>query len=151
LRSAAFPPRPPVPYGNPKCCHLAGRPGCEPGNHAWNHADLARLSEAEINAEIEQTEAMLLQQTSTPSHLFRPPSGRYNDQVRQIMAGHGMSTIQWDSVTGDPDPNCEAATVLAETRRTICSGSILITDANGRGWHTAEALPAIIQYLQGQR
>jgi peptidoglycan/xylan/chitin deacetylase (PgdA/CDA1 family) len=30
------------------------------------------------------------------------------------------------------------------------NGSIIIMHANGRGWHTAEALPQIIAFLRGR-
>jgi len=30
----------------------------------------------------------------------------------------------------------------------VQNGSIIIMHANGRGWHTAEALPQMIEYLQ---
>ena len=96
------------------------------------------------------TQDMLFQLTGKHSRLFRPPFGTYNDLSLQVTAQHGLYTIQWDSVTGDPDPNFDAATILGEVQRTAQNGSIVIMHANGRGWHTAEALPAIIEYLQGR-
>ena len=35
-------------------------------------------------------------------------------------------------------------------RERVQNGSIIIMHANGRGWHTAEALPQMIEYLQSQ-
>jgi peptidoglycan/xylan/chitin deacetylase (PgdA/CDA1 family) len=32
----------------------------------------------------------------------------------------------------------------------VQNGSIILMHANGRGWHTAEALPDIIEYLRGE-
>jgi peptidoglycan/xylan/chitin deacetylase (PgdA/CDA1 family) len=129
---------------------LAANPKFELGNHSWSHPDLTKLSEEEISKEIDLTEELLFQLTGRHSHLFRPPSGYYNELVLQIIARHGMYTIQWDSVTGDPDPNFDAATILAEVKRTVRKGSIIIMHANGRGWHTAEALPSIIEYLEAR-
>lgn len=127
---------------------LASNPNFELGNHSWSHPDLTKLSEQEVSQEIEKTEDILFELTGRHSHLFRPPFGYYSDLVLQVIAQHGMYTIEWDSVTGDPDPNFDAETILSEVKRTVRNGSIIIMHANGRGWHTAEALSSIIEYLQ---
>ena len=129
---------------------LAANQNFELGNHSWSHADLTQLNEEEIGQEIEQTEDMLFEITGKRSRLFRLPSGLYNDLVLHVIAEHGLYTIQWDSVTGDPDPNFDAATILAEVQRTARKGSIIIMHGNGRGWHTAEALPSVIDYLKSK-
>jgi len=129
---------------------LAENPNFELGNHSWSHPNLTKLSEEEIGQEIESTEEILFQLTGRHSRLFRPPFGYFNDLVLQVIANHGMYTIQWDSVSGDPDPSFDSSTILAEVKRTVRKGSIIIMHANGRGWHTAEALPAIIEYLDVQ-
>lgn len=35
-------------------------------------------------------------------------------------------------------------------RERVQNGSIIVMHANGRGWHTAESLPQMIEYLQSQ-
>ncbi|MBI5839413.1 MAG: polysaccharide deacetylase family protein [Chloroflexi bacterium] len=129
---------------------LAANANFELGNHSWSHPDLTRLTEAEIGEQVELTEDMLFQLTGRHSRLFRPPSGFYNELTLRVIAQHGMYTIEWDSVSGDPDPTFDAATILAEVQRTVRNGSIIIMHANGRGWHTAEALPSVIEYLQNR-
>jgi len=129
---------------------LASNPTFELGNHSWSHPNFETLSAAEMSREIEMTEDMLFQLTGRHSRLFRLPGGTYNDLSLQVIAEHGLYTIQWDSVTGDPDPTFDAETILAEVQRTARKGSIIVMHANGRGWHTAEALPAMIEYLQGK-
>lgn len=129
---------------------LASNPTFELGNHSWSHPDFTTLTADEMSREIEMTEDMLFQLTGRHSRLFRLPSGTYNDLSLQVIAEHGLHTIQWDSVTGDPDPTFDAATILGEVQRTAKRGSIIIMHANGRGWHTAEALPSIIEYLQNK-
>jgi peptidoglycan/xylan/chitin deacetylase (PgdA/CDA1 family) len=129
---------------------LAGNPNFELGNHPWSHPDFTQLSEEQIGQEIEQTEDMLFEITGKRSRLFRLPYGLYNEQTLHVIAEHGLYTIQWDTVTGDPDPNFDAATILAEVQRTAQKGFIIIMHGNGRGWHTAEALPLIIDYLKSE-
>ena len=67
-----------------------------------------------------------------------------------VLAWNGLYTIQWDVETGDPDPNIDAARMNRAVRERVQNGSIIIMHANGRGWHTAEALPEMIEYLQNQ-
>ena len=129
---------------------LASHPNFELGNHSWSHADFTKLTAEEMGQELEMTQDLLFQLTGKHARLFRPPFGGYNDLSLQVTAGHGLYTILWDSVSGDPDPNFDATTILAEIQRTVRKGSIIIMHANGRGWHTAEALPSIIEYLQNK-
>ncbi|MBK7319772.1 polysaccharide deacetylase family protein [Candidatus Villigracilis affinis] len=127
---------------------LAANLNFEFGNHSWSHADFTTLTQEQIGQEIDMTEDMLFQLTGKHSRLFRLPSGLYNESTLQVVASHGLYTIQWDSVTGDPDPTFDAATILSEVQRTVQNGSIIIMHGNGRGWHTAEALPLVIDYLK---
>jgi peptidoglycan/xylan/chitin deacetylase (PgdA/CDA1 family) len=129
---------------------LAANPLFELGNHSWSHPDLPDLSESQISAEIVKTQDMLYQLTGRTATLFRLPSGLSNDLVLSVLAWHGLYTIQWDVETGDPDPNIGADRMNWAVRERVQNGSIIIMHANGRGWHTAEALPQMIEYLQSQ-
>ena len=129
---------------------LASNPKFELGNHSWSHADFTTLTAEEMGQELQMTEDMFFELTGKHSRLFRPPFGTYNDLSLQVTAEHGLYTILWDSVSGDPDPEFDSATILAEIQRTVRKGSIIIMHANGRGWHTAEALPSVIEYLQSK-
>ena len=68
----------------------------------------------------------------------------------KTLAGEGFYVIQWDVVSGDPDPHMTAARILSEVKRRARNGSIIIMHANGRGRHTAEALPSVIAYLRAK-
>lgn len=129
---------------------LGANPNFELGNHSWSHADFTTLTVEKMGQEIAMTEDVMFQLTGKRSHLFRFPSGFYNDTALQVVSEHGLYAVQWDSVTGDPDPTFDAATILAEVQRTVQNGSIIIMHGNGRGWHTAEALPLVIDYLQSK-
>jgi peptidoglycan/xylan/chitin deacetylase (PgdA/CDA1 family) len=129
---------------------LAANPRFDLGNHSWSHPDLDGLSEAEISAEILRTQDLLFQLTGRQNRLFRLPSGIYNDLVLDTIASHGLYTIQWDVVTADPVPDNQADNILRIVQDEAQNGSIIIMHANGRGWHTAEALPQIIDTLRSQ-
>ena len=129
---------------------LAANPLFEMGNHSWDHPDLPDLSEAQISQEIVKTQNMLYKLTGRTAHVFRLPSGLYNDLTLSVLAWHGLYTIQWDVETGDPDPTIDSARMNGAVRERVQNGSIIIMHANGRGWHTAESLPEMIEYLQSQ-
>jgi peptidoglycan/xylan/chitin deacetylase (PgdA/CDA1 family) len=129
---------------------LASNPKFELGNHSWSHPDLPGLSEEIISKEIVKTQDMLYQLTGRQSRLFRLPAGLYDDLTLSVIAWHGLYTIQWDVETGDPDPTIDAERMNWAVQERVQNGSIIIMHANGRGWHTAEALPEMIEYLQGQ-
>jgi peptidoglycan/xylan/chitin deacetylase (PgdA/CDA1 family) len=129
---------------------LASNPKFEMGNHSWSHPDLPGLSEEVISKEILKTQNLLYQLTGRQAKLFRLPAGLYDDLTLSVIAWHGLSTIQWDVETGDPDPTIDADRMNWAVRERVQNGSIIIMHANGRGWHTAEALPEMIEYLHSQ-
>jgi peptidoglycan/xylan/chitin deacetylase (PgdA/CDA1 family) len=129
---------------------LASNPKFELGNHSWSHPDLPGLSEEIISKEIVKTQNLLYQLTGRQAKLFRLPAGLYDDLTLSVIAWNGLYTIQWDVETGDPDPTIDAERMNWAVRERVQNGSIVIMHANGRGWHTAEALPQMIEYLQSQ-
>jgi peptidoglycan/xylan/chitin deacetylase (PgdA/CDA1 family) len=129
---------------------LASNPKFEMGNHSWSHPDLPGLSEEVISKEILKTQNLLYQLTGRQAKLFRLPAGLYDDLTLSVIAWHGLQTIQWDVETGDPDPTIDADRMNWAVRERVQNGSIIIMHANGRGWHTAEALPEMIEYLHSQ-
>ena len=129
---------------------LASNPKFELGNHSWSHPDLPGLSEETISKEIVKTQDMLYQLTGRQSKLFRLPAGLYDELTLSVIAWHGLYTIQWDVETGDPDPTIDAERMNWAVQERVQNGSIIIMHANGRGWHTAQALPEMIAYLQDQ-
>lgn len=129
---------------------LASHPRFELGNHSWSHPDLPGLSEEAISKEILKTQNLLYQLTGRQARLFRLPAGKYDDFTLVMIAWHGLYTIQWDVDTGDPDPTIDAERMNWAVRERVQNGSIILMHANGRGWHTDEALPEMIEYLQGE-
>lgn len=127
---------------------LASEPRFELGNHSWSHPDFRQTDAATIAEEIEQTERLLTALTGHSSRLFRLPFGYYDERVLKNVAASGVRIIQWDVVTGDPDRQVLAADIVAAVKHGAKNGSIVIMHANGRGWHTAEALPQVIDLLR---
>lgn len=127
---------------------LSANPLFEIGNHSWAHPDFTTLSQDELSEEILQANDIYYQLTGQTMKLFRLPGGTYNDLALGMIAYHGMLTIQWDVVTGDPVPDNDAENIVRIVMERVQNGSIIVMHANGRGWHTAEALPEMIRQLR---
>jgi peptidoglycan/xylan/chitin deacetylase (PgdA/CDA1 family) len=136
---------------HPDAARDLGRdPLFELGNHSYLHPHPTRLTDAQIRDEIEQTQAIMFRFTGKCAVLFRPPYGEYDARVLRIAAKLGLTTVTWDVVSGDPDRNVTARRMIAAVTRRVRNGSIVIMHMNGRGWHTAEALPEIIAKLKAK-
>jgi peptidoglycan/xylan/chitin deacetylase (PgdA/CDA1 family) len=126
---------------------LANVPFFELGNHSWSHLDFATIPEGRALAEITATQEIMYELVGRQPRLFRFPFGTFSDESLRIVARHGLKPIQWDVVTGDPDPNITAEDMVRAVKNNTKNGSIIIMHMNTRGWHTAEALPTIISEL----
>jgi peptidoglycan-N-acetylglucosamine deacetylase len=127
---------------------LARNPLFELGNHSYSHPHLPRLSESEIRREIALPQDIMFTLTGRQGVLFRAPYGEYDERVLRIAGESGLTEIQWEIVSGDPDRNITAPRMIAAVIGKARNGSIIIMHVNGRGWHTAEALPTIIARLK---
>lgn len=120
----------------------------ELGNHSWSHPDMIDLEEIDMHREIVKTQNILYSLTGRHARLFRPPAGLYNTMLLSVVAYHGLYTIHWDADTADPVPDNDAENINRLVRERVQNGSIILMHGNGRGWHTAEALPEMIRYLR---
>ncbi len=80
--------------------------------------------------------------------MFRFPYGACNPQALNAVNDAGLLAIQWDVSTGDPSPGTSAEAIVRTAIKRVKPGSILIGHANGRGWHTPDALPQVIAALK---
>lgn len=129
---------------------LAANPLFELGSHSWSHADFAKLSQDQIEEELRKTDNQMLALTGRTPTIFRFPYGSYSPTALAAVAQHGERAIEWDVVTGDPDRHVSAARMLATVSARVRNGSIIVMHMNGRGWHTAAALPSMIKRLRAE-
>ncbi|WP_414462747.1 polysaccharide deacetylase family protein [Hyphomicrobium sp. B1] len=141
----------------------------EVGNHTETHANLRLLNEAAIRQQVlapqkayEDARADLASKQcvaaspedmrSIPAQptLFRFPYGTCNPASLKAVNDAGMLAIQWDVATGDPDPHESAERIAAAMVNEAKPGSIVVNHANGRGWHTADALRIAIPKLKAK-
>jgi peptidoglycan-N-acetylglucosamine deacetylase len=120
------------------------------GSHFWSHPDFRKLDDATIATQLDRTRDELQSLPGRTPILFRFPYGTWDQHSLQLVTAAGLPAIQWDVVTGDPDPKVSAAAIVVTVHRHARNGSIVIMHANGRGRHTAEELQAVIDDLRGR-
>jgi peptidoglycan/xylan/chitin deacetylase (PgdA/CDA1 family) len=127
---------------------LASTPQFELANHTFHHPHMTTVSDDRIAEELQRTQDMLYTLTGRHATLFRPPYGEYNDRVVTIAAAMGLTTVEYDLASGDPDLHATKEKLIEYVTEKARNGSIIVMHINRRGWHTAEALPAIIARLR---
>ena len=70
--------------------------GHEIGNHSATHPHMASLTRAQIGEELRRCSDLVASITGTPTTLFRPPYGEYNDDVVRVSREMGYECVQWN-------------------------------------------------------
>jgi peptidoglycan-N-acetylglucosamine deacetylase len=127
---------------------LAGYPQFELANHTYLHPHLTRENDERVREEFSRTQDVLYTLTGRRATLLRPPYGEVDARVARLAAEAGLTVIQFDLASGDPDPHISTKRLIEYVTDTSKKGSIVVMHMNGRGWHTADALPRIILRLR---
>lgn len=125
--------------------------GHEVGNHTWDHPEMTKLS---YDAQVDE-----LQKTLDVIHgvvpginipFFRPPYMEYDDNTTKAANSLGMSVELWNVDTRDwsglPADQIRSGAVGPATAGSI----ILMHDGVANSGQTAQALPGIIDDLEGE-
>jgi peptidoglycan/xylan/chitin deacetylase (PgdA/CDA1 family) len=117
-------------------------------NHSWDHPNhMERLSDQGIRDEILMTDAEVARVTGRGTAFFRFPATNYTARTLADAEGLGFRVVHYRWEAGDPDPHETASRIVRETLEAVRPGDILIQHINGRGWHSAEAMPGLIAGL----
>lgn len=128
--------------------YLASIPFFEIANHSFHHPHLTRMSASSIRRELERAQEVIKKVTGKTPQYFRAPYGEYDKTLVKVAASLGLTTVQFDLASGDPDKHITANRLSRWVIRKARGGSIIVMHINTHGWHTAEALPTIIQTLR---
>jgi len=130
---------------------LARNPAVEIENHSWSHpADMRKLTDAQIRAEVDNAAREIAAVTGRRTQFFRFPGGNADARTVAVVEGLGYRVVHWRWPEGDPDPHVSARAMVRQTLARVRPGDILIFHINGRGVHTAEALPGVIAGLRAR-
>lgn len=129
---------------------LSKLPFVELENHSWDHPNrMTHLASDDVRDEILKADDEIFRVTGRRTAFFRFPAITYNERTLDIAEELGFRVVHYRWEAGDPDPRETADRIVRETLEAVRPGDILIQHINGRGWHSAEAMPRLIAGLQG--
>jgi peptidoglycan/xylan/chitin deacetylase (PgdA/CDA1 family) len=129
---------------------LAADPLFELGNHSFTHPHMADRTDEAVADELMRTQAEVLAVTGRVPTLFRPPFGEYDEHLVRVAARLGLTTVEYDLASGDPDANFTKERLIASVLGRVKRGAIVVMHINHQRFHTAEALPEIIATLRAR-
>ena len=153
-----------------RAMQLMADPLFEVGNHSWSHPNFRLIPEPQMHEQITWTQAqyeILWNELATKVQAkgidsremnripkvpltFRFPYGTCSPQALRVTAAHGLPAIQWNIVTADSAKTQTAEKIARIILKRVKPGSIIIMHANGKGVHTADALPLCVPALLNQ-
>ncbi|MBR5774514.1 MAG: polysaccharide deacetylase family protein [Clostridia bacterium] len=116
-------------------------------NHSDTHPHLPELSREQVIAELQSCNDKIEAITGVRPDLVRVPYGDYNNAVLEAAQSIGMYTIQWDVDSLDWK-ELSADEIHSRVTGKVREGSIVLF--HNAALHTPEALPSIIEHLQGE-
>ena len=127
---------------------LAALPQFELASHGFLHPHMTKLSPERVRQELRWTQDTMYSLIGRQPTLFRAPYGEVNERLVNLVAEHGLRTVQFDLPAGDSDKKASKKKLVEYITSVAKPGSIVVMHINRRGWHTAEALPDIITKLR---
>ncbi len=118
--------------------------GHEVGNHSLTHPNMRNLAADAQRNEVAETNRILSTAGADPV-LFRPPSGRYNQETLKVLQGERMSPALWNVDTRDWYTR-DADKIMAQLEATGTIGSVVLMHMTYNA--TADALPKAIALLR---
>lgn len=129
----------------PYLLQLINSKGQEVANHTYTHPNLTKLSSSEVIGELEKTRILIKGVTGKDTHLFRPPGGNYNENLKRISSSFSYQPIFWTIFPQDHS-DISAGKIYQRVIENIHSNGIILFHS-GRE-NTLQALPRIIQTLR---
>jgi len=117
--------------------------GHEIGNHSATHPHMASLSRAQIAEELRRCSDLVESITGTPTTLFRPPYGEYNDDVVRVSRENGYECVQWNVDSLDWK-NLGRENMVRQCTKSVHPGDIVLFHNDSK--YILEALPEILEY-----
>ncbi|GIQ71054.1 polysaccharide deacetylase family protein [Xylanibacillus composti] len=115
------------------------------GNHSWDHIELGKATDEEINRQLEDVQSIVQETIGSAPKFFRPPFASSNDYVRQKAKEEGMLFMTWSNGSLDWDRNHQTpeAVVNNVLEQLHPGANILMHELE---W-TAEALDTLLTRL----
>jgi peptidoglycan/xylan/chitin deacetylase (PgdA/CDA1 family) len=118
-------------------------------NHSWNHPNtMQRFTAEAVLDQAGRAHNAIVTATGRQPQFFRFPAGNFNEAGLKAVESLGYHVVHWRWASGDPDRRQSAEALVKRTAANVAPGDVLIFHINGRGYHTAEALPRIVENLE---
>jgi peptidoglycan/xylan/chitin deacetylase (PgdA/CDA1 family) len=138
---------------NPSIVRRILKEGHAIGNHSYNHANPAKLTEAQFEKQFVDTQVILDKIAGYEPKLIRTPYGAIQENQLRWAAKHGFIIVNWDIDTLDWK-QLNSSQVLANALNHTHRGAIILQhSAGGVGQDlsgTVKALPILIAELKKQ-
>ena len=121
--------------------------GHEIASHSYDHAHYAKLSKAEMEADMEKANAAIKKITGENCKVFRAPYGEYTAETVRACRERGTYCIQWDVDSLDYE-GLSASEMEARIMPRLRNGSIILFHTGTE--KTAEALPALLEEIRAE-
>src|SRR5699024_11068761 len=95
------------------------------GSHAYDHPDMARLNDAEINDQIKDTNEIIEEIVQFRPSWFAPPSGSFNNRTVELAHKAKMQTILWTVDTIDWK-NPSVSVMINRVMKNIHPGAMIL-------------------------
>nr|WP_255635518.1 polysaccharide deacetylase family protein [Azospirillum sp. 412522] len=120
--------------------------GHEIGNHSLTHSDLRKMDAAGARYEIAETNRILRSFGANPV-LFRPPYGRYSEELLNIAREEHMGSVLWSIDTRDWQVR-NADKIVSQIKLGGLPGNVFLMHSTYPS--TAQALPRVIAELRAK-
>ncbi|HWL54783.1 MAG TPA: polysaccharide deacetylase family protein [Chthoniobacteraceae bacterium] len=119
--------------------------GHEIADHSWSHPNLGKMSDANVQGQLERSRAAILKATGVSPKVFRPPYGSFSERQRRwAHEKFGYLTILWDVDPLDwkrPGPSVVAERILSKAHH---GSIILVHDIHSQ---SIDAMPKVLDTL----
>ncbi len=136
--------------GNPGLVEAIARDGHVVAGHGWTHADMTKLSGADLASSVRRTDDVLRDLTGRTPPCVRPPYGAVSAGVVTRLERLGKTATLW---TVDPRDWAGPGVAAIESRvlENVRPGAVvLLHPGSGVRAQTVEALPTIIEGLRAR-
>lgn len=120
--------------------------GHEIGNHSLTHSDLRKMDAAAARYEIAETNRILREFGANPV-LFRPPYGRYSEELLTVVREERMGSVLWSVDTRDWQVR-NADKIVSQIKLGGMPGNVFLMHSTYPS--TAQALPRVIAELRAK-
>lgn len=137
----------------PSCVQNEFRDGMVVGDHTWSHPNMAHVSSAEQQFQVQETSNLLYHLTGYRPKYLRFPYGSVGAYTKNHLASWSMKpSVYWTYAPGDWAPDCPGAKAIEKRllAKAAPGAVFLLHDSNECGSKQLTYLPGTIDALRAR-